>query len=209
MNNKGLLMIISGFSGAGKGTVVNRLLDKYGDFYVLSISATTRPPREGEVHGREYFFKTREEFESMISNDELIEYARYVDNFYGTPKDYVEEKLNEGCNVILEIEIQGALKVKKIFPEAVLIFLFPPTVDELEKRLKNRGTETDQVITERMSRACKEIESAYDYDYIVINDDIEECTDAIHGMINAEKLKVSRQKDFIDKIRKDLVGQYC
>lgn len=209
MNNKGLLMIISGFSGAGKGTVVNRLLDKYGDFYALSISATTRSPREGEVHGREYFFKTREEFESMISNDELIEYARYVDNFYGTPKDYVEEKLNEGCNVILEIEIQGALKVKKIFPEAVLIFLFPPTVDELEKRLKNRGTETDQVITERMSRACKEIESAYDYDYIVINDDIEECTDAIHGMINAEKLKVSRQKDFIDKIRKDLVGHYC
>ncbi len=209
MNNKGLLMIISGFSGAGKGTVVNRLLDKYGDFYALSISATTRSPREGEVHGREYFFKTREEFESMISNDELIEYARYVDNFYGTPKDYVEEKLNEGCNVILEIEIQGALKVKKIFPEAVLIFLFPPTVDELEKRLKNRGTETDQVITERMSRACKEIESAYDYDYIVINDDVEECTDAIHGMINAEKLKVSRQKDFIDKIRKDLVGHYC
>ena len=209
MNNKGLLMIISGFSGAGKGTVVNRLLDKYGDFYALSISATTRSPREGEVHGREYFFKTREEFESMISNDELIEYARYVDNFYGTPKDYVEEKLNEGGNVILEIEIQGALKVKKIFPEAVLIFLFPPTVDELEKRLKNRGTETDQVITERMSRACKEIESAYDYDYIVINDDVEECTDAIHGMINAEKLKVSRQKDFIDKIRKDLVGHYC
>lgn len=209
MNNKGLLMIISGFSGAGKGTVVNHLLNKYGDFYALSISATTRTPREGEVCGREYFFKTIEEFEAMISNDELIEYARYVDNYYGTPKDYVEEKLSEGCNVILEIEIQGALKVKKIFPEAVLIFLFPPTVQELEKRLKNRGTETDQVITERMYRACKEIESAYDYDYIVINDDIEDCSDTIHGIINAEKLNVSRQKEFIDKIRKELNGHYC
>ena len=209
MNNKGLLMIISGFSGAGKGTVVNRLLDKYGDFYVLSISATTRAPRDGEVDGREYFFKTKEEFEVMIANEELIEYARYVDNFYGTPKDYVEEKLSAGCNVILEIEIQGALKVKKIFPEAVLIFLFPPTVDELEKRLKNRGTETEQVIFERMSRACKEIESAYDYDYIVINDDIEVCTDTIHNIINTEKLKVSRQIEFIDKIGNDLKGHYC
>ena len=209
MNDKGLLMIISGFSGTGKGTVVNRLLEKYGDFYALSISATTRNPREGEVHGREYFFKTTAEFEAMIADGELIEYARYVDNYYGTPKTYVEERLEEGCNVILEIEIQGALKVKKIFPEAVLIFLLPPSVEELETRLKTRGTETLDVIHERMARACKEIDSAYDYDYVVINDTVENCTDTIHGIINTEKLKVSRQKDFIKKLQDDLKGHYC
>ena len=145
----------------------------------------------------------------MIDNNELIEYAQYVDNYYGTPKDYVENMLEKGRSVILEIEIQGALKVKNIFPEAVLIFLFPPSVDELEKRLKTRGTETLEVIHERMARACKEIESAYDYDYIVINDTVENCTDTIHSIINTEKLKVSRQRDFINKIQKDLNGHYC
>ncbi len=209
MNNKGLLMIISGFSGTGKGTVVNSLLDKYGDSYALSISATTRAPRSGEEHGREYFFKTREEFELMISNNELIEYAQYVDNFYGTPKKYVEEKLESGSNVILEIEIQGALQVKKMYPEAVLIFLFPPSVDELEKRLKTRGTETDAVISERMSRACKEIEYAYDYDYIVVNDTIEECVDTIHNIILTEKLRAFRQTDFIKNTEVNLNGKYC
>ena len=161
MEGKGLLLIISGFSGTGKGTVINRLLEKYDEKYALSISATTRSPREGEQDGREYFFKTREEFEEMIAKDELIEHACYVDNYYGTPKRYVEEKLEAGKNVILEIEIQGALDVKRLFPEAVLIFLLPPSVAELERRLRERGTETEEVVRARMERAAKEISSKF------------------------------------------------
>ena len=190
MNNKGLLIIISGYSGTGKGTVVKRLLEKYDERYALSISATTREPRDGEIDGREYFFKSKEEFEEMIANEELIEHACYVDNYYGTPKSYVEDRLNEGRNVILEIEIQGALKVKELFPDSVLIFLLPPSVEELEKRLRSRGTETDELVNARLARAVVESESVYNYDYIVINDDIEECVDTINGIIPVEKLRV-------------------
>ena len=136
---KGILTVLSGFSGAGKGTVLRRLLEKY-DNYALSISATTRGPREGEENGREYFFKTREEFEKMIAKDELIEYAMYVNNYYGTPKAYVQEQLAEGKDVILEIEVQGALKVKEKFPDTPLIFITPPTASELKRRLTDRGT---------------------------------------------------------------------
>ena len=204
MNNKGLLIIISGYSGTGKGTVVNRLLEKYDERYALSISATTRKPREGEVDGREYFFKSKEEFEEMIANEELIEHACYVDNYYGTPKSYVEDRLNEGKNVILEIEIQGALKVKELFPDSVLIFLLPPSVKELENRLRSRGTETDEVVNARLARAVIESDSVYNYDYIVINENIEECVDTINGLIPVEKLRVSHQRDFIEKIEKDL-----
>src|SRR5699024_1520486 len=135
----------SGFSGAVKGTVMKRLMEKY-DNYALSISATTRKPREGEQDGREYFFKETEEFEKMIAQDELIEYARYVDNYYGTPRSYVEEQLAAGKDVILEIEIQGALKVKEKFPETLLIFITPPNAAELKRRLVGRGTETMDVI---------------------------------------------------------------
>ena len=138
MKEKGLLLVISGFSGAGKGTVVKRLLELHND-YALSISATTRSPREGEQNGREYFFKSTEEFESMIDNSELIEYAKYVSNYYGTPKAYVEEQLEAGKNVILEIEIQGALNIKKMYPDAVLLFIMPPSAEELERRLVGRG----------------------------------------------------------------------
>ena len=145
MKKRGILIVVSGFSGAGKGTVMRALLEKY-DNYALSISATTRNPREGEVDGREYFFKTTEEFEKMIAQDELIEYARYVNNYYGTPKAYVEEQLAAGKDVILEIEIQGALKIKKKFPEAVLIFVTPPSAGELRNRLAGRGTETPEKI---------------------------------------------------------------
>ena len=136
---KGILTVLSGFSGAGKGTVLRRLLEKY-DNYALSISATTRGPREGEENGREYFFKTREEFEKMIAKDELIEYAMYVNNYYGTPKAYVQEQLAEGKDVILEIEVQGALKVKEKFPDTPLIFITPPTAGELKRRRTDRGT---------------------------------------------------------------------
>ena len=204
MNNKGLLIIISGYSGTGKGTVVKRLLEKYDERYALSISATTREPRDGEIDGREYFFKSKEEFEEMIANEELIEHACYVDNYYGTPKSYVEDRLNEGRNVILEIEIQGALKVKELFPDSVLIFLLPPSVEELEKRLRSRGTETDELVNARLARAVVESESVYNYDYIVINDDIEECVDTINGIIPVEKLRVSHQRSSIKKIEDDL-----
>ena len=142
--SKGILVVVSGFSGAGKGTVMKRLLEKYND-YALSISVTTRNPRPGEEDGREYFFRTKEEFEKLIKEDALIEYAQYVENYYGTPRSYVEEQLQAGKNVILEIEIQGAMKVKEKIPEALLVFVTPPTVEELEKRFKVRGTEPAQV----------------------------------------------------------------
>ena len=149
--NKGILVVVSGFSGAGKGTVMKRLMEKYDD-YALSVSATTRKPRPGEEDGREYFFRTRDEFEKLIEEDALLEYARYVENYYGTPRSYVEEQLQAGRNVILEIEIQGAMKIKEKIPEALLVFVTPPTVEELERRLTGRGTETAQVIA---GQTCK------------------------------------------------------
>ena len=142
---RGILTIISGFSGAGKGTVVGRLLEKYPERYKLSISATTRSPRNGEEHGVHYFFKSDEEFQQMIENDAFLEYAQYVEHSYGTPRQYVEENLAAGYDVILEIEQQGAFAVKKAVPEAILIFLTPPTIEELERRLRNRKTESDDV----------------------------------------------------------------
>ena len=153
--SKGVLTIVSGFSGAGKGTVMKGLLANY-DNYALSISATTRRPREGEQDGREYFFKTREEFEQMIAEGAFIEYAQYVENYYGTPKAYVEEQLANGKDVLLEIEIQGALQVKKLRPDALLIFITPPSAEILEQRLTGRGTETPEVIAMRMNRAVEE-----------------------------------------------------
>ena len=180
MNKRGILAIISGFSGAGKGTVVNKLLEK--DNYAVSISATTREPRQGEVDGKNYFFKSRDEFENMIENNQLIEYAEYVGNYYGTPRDYVFKKLEEGYDVILEIEMQGALKVKEKFPETALIFITPPSADELKKRLVGRGTETIEQIDKRMSRAVDECDYMNKYDYIVVNDDLDECVDEIHRL---------------------------
>ena len=163
MKKKGILIVVSGFSGAGKGTLMNRLLKEYDD-YALSISATTRKPRAGEADGREYFFKTMEEFEKMIAEDALIEYARYVDNYYGTPKAYVEQKLEEGKDVILEIEIQGALKVKEKFPDTLLLFVTPPDANTLKNRLVGRGTETMDVIESRMKRAKEEAKGIENYD---------------------------------------------
>ena len=171
MNTLGILIVVSGFSGSGKGTIMKELLKRY-DNYALSISATTRAPREGETDGREYFFKTREEFEKMIAKEELIEYAEYVNNYYGTPRAYVEEQLTVGKDVILEIEIQGALKVKKKFPDTLLLFVTPPSAEELRKRLIGRGTETMEVIEQRMQRAIEESDGMESYDYYVINDEI-------------------------------------
>lgn len=198
--SKGILVVVSGFSGAGKGTVMKRLLEKYKD-YALSVSATTRNPREGEVDGREYFFRTKEEFEKLIEEDALIEYAQYVGNYYGTPRSYVEEQLSQGKNVILEIEIQGAMKVKEKIPEALLVFVTPPTVEELKNRLVGRGTETEDVIADRLARAAEEAEGMGEYDYILVNDDLEECVENLHQIIRSEHARTVRNTEFVEEIR--------
>lgn len=204
MIKKGLLIIISGFSGTGKGTAIKKLLELYPNDYCLSISATTRNPREGEVHGREYFFKTKEDFEEMIMKQELIEYTQYVDNYYGTPKEYVEDQMDAGHNIILEIEIDGALNVKKLYPDALLIFLLPPSIKELEKRLRERGTESEDVIADRIKRASEESKVIREYDYVVVNDAIDDCVSTIHNIVEIEGLKVYRQEEVIHNIEQEL-----
>lgn len=204
MIKKGLLIIISGFSGTGKGTAIKKLLELYPNDYCLSISATTRNPREGEVHGREYFFKTKEDFEEMIMKQELIEYTQYVDNYYGTPKEYVEDQMDAGHNIILEIEIDGALNVKKLYPDALLIFLLPPSIKELEKRLRERGTESEDVIADRIKRAFEESKVIREYDYVVVNDTIDDCVSTIHNIVEIEGLKVYRQEEVIHNIEQEL-----
>ena len=203
MKRRGLLIVLSGFSGSGKGTVVKSLLQKY-DNYALSISATTRQPRPGEVDGREYFFKTREEFEQMIVEDKLLEHAQYVDNYYGTPRDYVEHKLEDGFDVILEIEIQGALKIREKFPDTVLMFLMPPTADELKKRLEGRGTEDEATIKKRLLRAVEESQGVEEYDYIVINDEVDLCVGRIHDIVLYEKMKAKYNLGLINNIKEEL-----
>lgn len=200
--SKGVLTVVSGFSGAGKGTVMKRLIQKYDD-YALSISVTTRKPREGERDGIEYFFKTKEEVETMIENDEFLEYARYVDNYYGTPRFYVEEMLAKGKNVILEIEIQGAMQIKAKNPEAVLVFVTPPSFEELRNRLVGRGTETADVIELRLRRASEEAEGMPSYDYILVNDQVEDCVDRLHQIILSERAKAQRNEEFINTIRQE------
>ena len=204
MIKKGLLIIISGFSGTGKGTAIKKLLELYPNDYCLSISATTRNPREGEVHGREYFFKTKEDFEEMSMKQELIEYTQYVDNYYGTPKEYVEDQMDAGHNIILEIEIDGALNVKKLYPDALLIFLLPPSIKELEKRLRERGTESEDVIADRIKRASEESKVIREYDYVVVNDTIDDCVSTIHNIVEIEGLKVYRQEEVIHNIEQEL-----
>ena len=203
MSKKGNLVIISGFSGAGKGTVVKGLMARY-DCYALSVSATTRAPREGEVNGREYFFKTREEFEEMIRQDALYEYAQYVSNYYGTTKAYVQEQLDAGKDVILEIEVQGALKVKEKNPKALLLFVTPPSAEELKKRLQGRGTETEEVINERMRRAADESELMDRYEYLVINDQLEKCVEEVHQLIQRERFRMEQNQDMVTKLQNEL-----
>lgn len=203
---KGILIVVSGFSGSGKGTIMKRLLELYPDRYALSISATTREPRRGEVHGREYFFVSTEEFETMIEREDLIEYARYVNNYYGTPRSYVEQKLAEGRDVILEIEIQGALKVKKQYPDTLLLFVAPPTAEELRERLVGRGTEDEATIASRLSRAVEESRGIENYDYFVINDDLDTCVAQVHGIIEGEHYRVSRNTQRINEMRQELYG---
>ena len=165
MSRKGILVVVSGFSGVGKGTLMKLLTERYGQ-YALSISATTRAPREGEEDGREYFFRTKEEFERLIEEDRLIEYACYCGNYYGTPRDYVEDQIDQGRDVILEIELQGALKIREKFPDALLLFVMPPDAQTLAQRLNGRGTEDAAVIRARMRRAVEESAEVEKYDYM-------------------------------------------
>lgn len=203
MNKNGILVVISGFSGAGKGTVVKQLMNTY-DNYALSVSATTRQPRAGEEEGVHYFFKTKEQFEEMITKDELIEYASYVNNYYGTPKKYVNEQLMAGKDVILEIELQGALKIKEKFPDTLLIFITPPSAVELKNRLVNRGTESAEVIEQRLARAYEESFYMDKYDMTIVNDDLDECVEQIHNTIQCEHAAAFRNRDFIKNISEDL-----
>lgn len=204
--NKGILVVVSGFSGSGKGTIMKELMKKYSNQYALSVSATTRAPRTGETDGVEYFFKTKEAFEAMIEAGELIEYAQYVGNYYGTPKAYVDEQLNAGKDVILEIEIQGALKVKEKFPDTLLLFVTPPSATELKNRLVGRGTEELAVIESRLSRAVEEAEGIEEYDYLVVNDVLEECVEEVHSIIQNEKNRVFRNSESIAAMRSQLMG---
>ncbi len=203
MKRRGILIVVSGFSGAGKGTLMKRLLAEY-DNYALSVSMTTRQPREGEIDGVSYFFVDRDVFEREIENDGLIEYASYCGNYYGTPREYVERCLEEGKDVVLEIEIQGALKVKEKFPQALLLFVLPPSARELKKRLEGRGTESAQVIRSRLERAVEEAQGIENYEYLIINDDLEECVRQMHGIIQAAHSNPLRQKQLIADMRTQL-----
>lgn len=186
---KGILMIVSGPAGVGKGTVVAEAVSKSQGGIYLSVSATTRLPRSIDKEGETYFFKTKDEFEKMIENNELLEYACYVDNYYGTPKKPVMEALKEGKDVILEIEVQGAFKVKENFPEAVLTFIVPPSIEILEERLRGRNTETEEQIQKRLNTAKGELAKIEKYDYVVENDTVEQSVEDLFSILKSEKLK--------------------
>lgn len=203
MEKKGILIVLSGFSGAGKGTLVKRLTENY-DNYALSVSMTTRQPREGEQDGVHYFFTDKAHFEESIAQGGFIEYASYCGNYYGTPKAYVEEQLGLGRDVVLEIEIQGALQVKKQFPESLLLFVAPPNAGELERRLKSRGTETEEEVRKRLARAYEESEGMEAYDYIVVNDDLEACVEEVRHIVEAARNEPVRRRAFMKEIREEL-----
>lgn len=199
--NRGLLIVVSAPSGCGKGTLLAEIL-KDNDYY-YSVSTTTRSPREGEVDGVNYHFATREEFEDLIKSDGMLEYAQYCGNYYGTPKKEVEKKLSEGKNVILEIEVQGAMQVKEIAPEGVFVFILPPSVSELKKRLLKRGTEEISVIEKRVSEAVGEIKYAEKYDYVIVNDDLSKAVDDFKMVISAEKMRTKNSKEIIEEVLKN------
>lgn len=202
MKKKGDLIVISGFSGVGKGTVVKKLVEDYG--YSLSVSATTRAPREGEVDGKDYYFKSMDDFRNLIDYNGFIEWAQYVDNYYGTPRKFVEKEMAEGRDVILEIEVQGAMHVKEQYPDALLIFLTTPNVNALRNRLDGRGTESEEVIAKRMKRAAEEAEDMKEYDFIVINDDLEKCVQTVHSVITGNKCLKRNNLSFIEEIKEEL-----
>ena len=204
MKDKGTLVVISGFSGAGKGTVSKALVEKFG--YSLSVSATTRQPREGEQDGREYYFKSEDDFLRLIDYNGFIEYAQYVDHYYGTPRKFVEDELAAGHVVILEIEVQGAMKIKEQYPEAILLFITAPSIDVLKNRLIGRGTETAEVVEKRMRRAAEEAESIDQYEFIVSNEEgkLEDCMNTIQSIIESESCRITKRQEFVESLREGL-----
>ena len=192
LNNRGLLIVLSGPSGVGKGTVRKAFFELEGHNLVYSISMTTRKPRAGEQNGTDYFFVSKEEFEEKIKKGQMLEYAEFVNNYYGTPVDEVEKQLSNGNEVVLEIEVQGALQVREKMKDAIFIFIAPPSMEALEKRLKTRGTEPEDVIKQRIDKARSELNLAYKYDYIVVNDEVTNAADRIMAIIRAEHAKTER-----------------
>ena len=198
MNKKGLLLVVSGPSGVGKGTVCSAYLSSHSEC-ALSVSATTRSPREGEVDGVNYFFLSVDQFRKKIDEGGFLEHAVFCENYYGTPKDTVMKMLEEGKNVILEIEVQGALQIRAHYPEAVFIFVLPPSMEELEQRLRGRGTETDEVIKKRLERAKAEFKFIEKYNYVLVNDTVENAVSRLDAIVNAEKCVMSRNYKYIEK----------
>ncbi|GLI50320.1 guanylate kinase [Tepidanaerobacter syntrophicus] len=199
MSEKGLLIVVSGPSGVGKGTLCNALVKNIDNLFI-SISATTRPPRTGEVNGVNYIFMNQENFEEKIEEGQFLEWAKVYNNYYGTPKEFVVEKLKEGKDVILEIDIQGAAQVKKNCPNGVFVFIAPPSLEELRKRIINRGTDNEESINLRLKSAKEEMRASFDYDYVIINDDLDKAVLKLQSVILAERCKVSRNKDKILEI---------
>ena len=199
MKQKGILLVVSGPSGAGKGTICSALLKKYPNL-CYSVSATTRAPREGEVEGKDYFFVSQAKFKEMIANNQLLEYAKVYDNYYGTPKEYVENKLIEGFDVLLEIEMDGAQQIREKFSDGVLVYIMPPSLRELQARIKKRDKDSEEIIEKRMLCASAEIKRAVDYDYIVLNNELDVAVEETYAIILAEKLKSKRSFDLVKKI---------
>ncbi len=196
---KGLLLVISAPSGGGKGTILKELFAQEENLR-LSVSATTRQPRPGEENGKQYFFLSREEFETKIQTGQMLEYAEYVGNYYGTPREPVERWMDQGRDVVLEIEVKGGAQVKKLMPECVSIFILPPSMQVLEKRLRGRGTEEEAAIQQRLAKAREEIPHAKEYDYVVFNDRLEDAVSDLRAIIHGEKLKFSRNTDSIERV---------
>ena len=199
--SKGKLLVLSGPSGVGKGTVLGELMKRRSDM-CFSVSATTRQPREGEVDGVNYFFVTKERFEEMIRNNELLEYAQFVSNFYGTPRAYVEQQLERGMNVILDIEVQGARNIVNMIPDAVSVYMIPPSYEELEKRLRGRGTETEEQIQGRLQTAINEARAADFYRYIIVNDNLETAVNELDAIMTAEKIGYDNRKNILKEVFK-------
>lgn len=204
MNRKGILTVVSGFSGAGKDTVKDALLKNHSDLYAVSVSATTRDPRPGEKDQVDYFFVREEEFLDMISKDAFYEHAVYQGEHYGTPKKYVDEQLSAGKDVILIIDVQGGMQIRERFPDAVLVFLTPPSAEELKRRLIGRNTEGKEKVLGRLRRAVEESEYMGRYDYVLVNDDVDPCAERLHQIIRSEHQKTRRNKSFIKEISEEL-----